>query len=96
MHSKQFMQFGLYACHKFRFLLESVLIRLEMGQVASKSRLLKAKNGLSSISIWQVGTRSLKKFAGMIHSKLKKLLVPATLPLVTASVALPQPRHLHN
>jgi hypothetical protein len=50
------MQFALYTCHKFRFLLESVLSRLEMGQIASTLRLLKAKNGLSSISIWQVGT----------------------------------------
>jgi hypothetical protein len=83
------MQFVLYTCYKFRLLLESVLIRLEMDKIASYLRLLEAKNGLSSISICQVGTCDLANIAGMVHSKLEKLLVPATLPLVTASVALP-------
>jgi hypothetical protein len=32
MHCKQFMQFGLNAYRKFRFRVESVLIRSEMGQ----------------------------------------------------------------
>src|SRR5579863_4729014 len=90
MHCKQFMQFGLYTCHKFRLLLESVLVRPEMDQIASNLRLLEAKNGLSSISICQVGTCDLANIAGMVHSKLEKLLVPATLPLMTASVAIPQ------
>jgi hypothetical protein len=90
MQCKQFMQFGQNACHKFRLLLESVLVRPEMDQIASNLRLLEAKNGLSSISICQVGTCDLANIAGMVHSKLEKLLVPATLPLMTASVALPQ------
>ena len=84
------MQFKLNTCHKFRFRVESVLIRLEMDQIASYLKLLEAKNGLSSISIWQVGTRLLANIAGGVHSKSKKLLVPATLPLVTAYVALGQ------
>src|SRR5215813_14271615 len=83
------MQFGLNTYRKFRFLLESVLSRLEIGQIASNLRLPDAKNGLSSISIWQVGTRSLANIAGRVHSELEKFLVPATLPLMTASVVIP-------
>jgi hypothetical protein len=54
---------NLSLCRKFRLGAESVLVRPEMGQNASNLRLLKAKNGLSSISIWQVGTRTLGCFA---------------------------------
>ena len=43
-----------------------------MGQIASDLRLLEAKNGLSSISIWQVGTRSLANIAGIMHSSFVK------------------------
>ena len=89
MHCKQFMQFKLYACRKFRFRVESVLSRLEMGQIASKFGLPDAKTGLSSVSIRQVGTRFLANNAGRVHSKSEKLLVPATLPLMTAYVAIP-------
>ena len=95
MHYKQFMQFVLSACHKFRFQAESVLIRPEMGQIASNSRLLDTKKGPSSISIQQVGTRTLKSFARIMHSKSEKFLVPATLPLVTAYVALPLSGAMH-
>ena len=83
MHLKQFAQIGLNACHKFRFWMESVLIQLEMGQIASKLGLLDAKTRLSSISIRQVGTRFPANSAGRVHSKSEKLLVPATLPLMT-------------
>ena len=85
------MQFGRNTCHKFRELAESVLVRPEMGQNASNLRLLDAKNRLSSISIRQVGTRYLANIAGRVHSKSEKLFVPATLPLMTASVAIPHP-----
>jgi hypothetical protein len=61
-----------------------------MGHIASKLGRLDAKTGLSSISIRQVGTRFLANIAGRMHSKSEKLLVPATLPLMTASVAIPQ------
>jgi len=43
-----------------------------MEQIASKSRQLDAKNGPSSISIWQVGTRSLANIAGIMHSSSVK------------------------
>lgn len=63
MHCKQFMQFGLYTRHKFRLLMESVLSRLETGQIASKLKLLEDKNEPSSISILEVGTHAPGNFA---------------------------------
>jgi len=60
-----------------------------MGQIGSNLRLLEAKKRPSSISIPQVGTHIIAEIAGMIHSRLKKHLVPATLPPVAAYVALP-------
>src|SRR2546423_8481219 len=68
MHCKQSVQIGLNACRKFRFRVESVLIRSEMGQIASVLRQLGTENRPSSISIWQVGTRSLANIAGIMHS----------------------------
>jgi hypothetical protein len=53
--------------------MESVLIRPEMGQIASKLRQLDTKNGLSSVPIQQVGTRSPEKIACIIHPRMKNL-----------------------
>ncbi|SRR6266550_5858077 len=47
------------------------------------------RKGSSSISIGEVGTHSLANIAGRVYSKSQKLLVPATLRLVTPYVALP-------